>query len=166
MHVVGGGRVEGRVDAGEGAVSIMVAQGRFFLGLFGGWFEFEPGRQAREEAAKGFEVRSYCARLLLARHRFDWHLAAESALLEGLEDGFGDEFYLLDPVGAVLLRCWGVIGGKDLRREGRRCSCGEAAEKEAAAIGSCCFTCRHGAPVTVRFFMRHDFRPFESFARV
>ena len=49
------------------------------------------------------------------------------------------------------MRCRGVIGCMGLRREGRRRSCGETAEEEAAAIGSCCFVVRHMTPVAVPF---------------
>lgn len=74
------------------------------------------------------------AGLSLAGGGFDRHFLAEIAFLEGLQNGLGDAFDLLEPVGAVLLRCWCGIGGADFSGEGGCGSGGEGAEEEAAAI--------------------------------
>src|SRR5271168_3246151 len=146
MHVVGGGRVEGRGDSGDGAIAIAVAEGRFFRVFSGGGFEFEPWCEAGKQAAKGFEVSAYGAGLGLARCGFDGHLAAQSAFFEGLEDRVGDELYLLEPVVALLLCCWDAVGGVDFGREGGSGSCSEGAQEEGAAIRARCFACRHVSP--------------------
>jgi hypothetical protein len=67
---------------------------------------------------------------------------------EGFEDWVGDEFDLLEPVGAVLLGGWGSFGCVDFCREGGGCACRKGAEEESAAIGVRCFG-RHVSPVTV-----------------
>ena len=74
------------------------------------------------------------AGLGLAGGGFDRHFLAEIAFFEGLQDRLGDAFDLLEPVSAVLLRCWGGIGCMDFSREGGCGSGGESAEEEVAAI--------------------------------
>ena len=133
MHVVGGGGVEGGGDSGEGVVAVAFAEGGFLLGFAGGGFEFEPGCEAGEEAAEGFEVGSDGAGLGLAGGGFDGHFLAEIAFFEGLQDWVGDQLYLLEPVVAVLF-CCGAVSWVRVSVGGRLRSGGETAEEEAAAI--------------------------------
>jgi hypothetical protein len=90
VHGVGGGGIEGGCDSGEGVVAITIAQGGFFFCFAGRGFEFEPGCEACEEAAKSFEVGSYGAGLGLAGCGFYGHFLAEIALFEGFQDRLGD----------------------------------------------------------------------------
>jgi hypothetical protein len=89
---------------------------------------------------------SYGACLGLAGCGFYGHFSAEIAFFQGIQDWGRDEFYLLEPVGAVLLWCWGSVGCVDFCREGGGCACREAAEEESAAIRVRCFGCRHISP--------------------
>ncbi len=89
--------------------------------------------------------------LSLAGCGFYGHFLAEIAFFEGLQDWFGDEFDLLEPVCAVLLRCGGVVGCMNLARDGGCGSGGEAAEEKAAAVWLWCFAGRHVTPVTRRW---------------
>ena len=80
VHGVGGGGMEGGGDSGERVVAITIAQRGFFCGFVGGGFEFEPGREAGEESAEGFEMGSYGACFGLARGGFDGHFLTKIPL--------------------------------------------------------------------------------------
>lgn len=134
MHVVGGGWIEGGDESGEGTVAIMIAKGGLLRGFFGGGFEFEPWRETGQKAAESFEVGSDGTRLLLAGGGFDGHRAAESTFFEGLQDWVGDQFYLLKPMGAVLLGGRRCVSCVDFSGEGRCGSCSQGAKEKSAAI--------------------------------
>jgi hypothetical protein len=79
-------------------------------------------------------VRSDGSGIGLAWCGFYGHPAAKISFFEGFQDWFGDEFYLLEPVGAILLHGWRAIGRVDFGGEGGCGSGGQTAQEEAAAI--------------------------------
>jgi hypothetical protein len=132
--MVRGGWVEGGGDSCEGIVAVVFAQGGFLWVFDGGGFEFEPWREARQQATKGFEVGSNFACVSVAGCGFDGHPAAEISIFEGGQDRVGDSLHLLKPVGSVLFGGGRGVGGAGFDGKGGGGSCGQGAEEEAAAV--------------------------------
>lgn len=91
--------------AREGAIALLqVSLGSSFE------VEFEPGRDACQEPAEGFEVSVFAAIGDVSGDGFDGHLALESAGGEIAEHGRGETVEDFEPVGAIVQRLRGCLG--------------------------------------------------------
>jgi hypothetical protein len=102
---------------------------RDVLCCFGVCGEVEPGRNAREQAAEGFEVGGFGAAGGRARVSFDGHGGAETVVGEGFEDGIGDAMEVQEPGGSP-----GGCGGLRERGKARYEGEGQGGSEEIAAF--------------------------------